>query len=88
MTLKNGFGKCSLFVLSHILYMFYHIYILSIILNLNMEKALFDWPIVLRYDCNNEVVRIERVSVEVMLHGTICNDDFFAQHSVAMLDQC
>ena len=23
--------------------------------NLNMEKALFDWPIVLRYDCNNEL---------------------------------
>ena len=37
MTLKNGFGKCSLFVL-------------SAKENPNMEKALFDWPIVFQYD--------------------------------------
>ena len=51
MTLKNGFGKCSLFVLSgqwmkrskHGLFVFPP-------KNPNMEKALFDWPIVLQYD--------------------------------------
>ena len=28
------------------------------------------------------------VLLKVMLHGTIRNDDFFVQHSVAMLEQC
>ena len=27
-------------------------------------------------------------AVKVMLHGTIRKDDFFVQHSVAMLKQC
>ena len=51
MTLKNGFGKCSLFVLSP-----NHEKIKTWALrfpskeNPNMEKALFDWPILLQYD--------------------------------------
>ena len=51
MTLKNGFGKCSLFVLSangwkdqNMASSF------SPKENPNMEKASFDWPIVLQYD--------------------------------------
>ena len=47
MTLKNGFGKCSLFLLSkHGLFAAKE--------NPNMEKALFDWPIVLQYDVNGK----------------------------------
>ena len=51
MTLKKGFGKCSLFVSSangwkdqNMASSF------SRQRNPNMEKALFDWPIVLQYD--------------------------------------
>ena len=45
MTLKNGFRKCSLFV-------FIKTWPLRFPAkeNPNMEKALFDWPIVLQYD--------------------------------------
>ena len=51
MTLKNGFGKCSLFVFfvlwmkrsKHCLFVFPPKRTL-------MEKALFDWPIVLQYN--------------------------------------
>ena len=59
MTLKNGFGKCLLFVLSAndekietgtLLFPAKE--------NPNMEKALFDWPIVLQYDvkANNRLL--------------------------------
>ena len=37
MDLKNGFGKCSLVMLISQW-------------NANMEKVLFDWPILLQYD--------------------------------------
>ena len=51
MTLKNGFGKRSLFVLSG-----NDLKIKTWTLRFptkespNMEKALFDWPIMLQYD--------------------------------------
>ena len=45
MTLKNGFGECSSFVLSA-----NGFGSVSRQRNPNMEKALFDWPIVLQYD--------------------------------------
>ena len=51
MTLKNGFSKCSLLVLTasgwkgqNMASLFSHQK------NPNMEKALFDWPIMLQYD--------------------------------------
>ena len=47
MTSKNGFGKCSLFVLSKIKTWTLRFPAKE---NPNMEKALFDWPIVLQYD--------------------------------------
>ena len=45
MTLKNGFGNCSLFVL-------------SANASPNMEKTLFDWPIVWQCDvkANNRLI--------------------------------
>ena len=55
MTLKNGFDKCALLVR----YLFYQpmdekikTWTLRFAAkeNPNMEKALFDWPIVLQYD--------------------------------------
>ena len=61
MTLKNGYGKCSLFVLSangcndqNIDFSF------SRGKNPNMEKALLDWPIVLQYDVNAKYRLISR----------------------------
>ena len=45
MTLKNGFGKSLLFVLPATRPLRF-----PAKENLNMEKALFDWPIVLQYD--------------------------------------
>ena len=59
MTVKNGFGKCLLFVLSAndgkietwtLLFPAKE--------NTNMEKALFDWPIVLQYEvkANNRLL--------------------------------
>ena len=51
MTLKNGFGKCSLFVLSANEWKDQSMdSSFSLQENPNMEKALFDWPIVLQYD--------------------------------------
>ena len=47
MTLKNGFGKCSLFVL-------------SAKENPDIEKALFDWPIVFQYDVKAKYRLISR----------------------------
>ena len=29
----------------------------------------------------------KQIRLKVMLQGTICNDDFLAEHSVAMLEQ-
>ena len=47
MTSKNGFGKCSLFVLSKIKTLTIRFPAKE---NPNAEKTLFDWPIVLEYD--------------------------------------
>ena len=47
MTSKNGFGKCSLFVLSKIKTWTLRVPAKE---NPNAEKVLFDWPIVLQYD--------------------------------------
>ena len=50
MTLKNGLGKCSLFVLSANEWKDQNTdSSFSLQENPNMEKALFDWPIVLQY---------------------------------------
>ena len=55
MTLKNGFRKCSLFV-------FIKTWPLRFPAkeNPNMEKALFDWPIVLQYDVRAKYLLIFR----------------------------
>ena len=55
MTLKNGFRKCSLFV-------FIKTWPLRFPAkeNPNMEKALFDWPIVLQYDVKAKYRLISR----------------------------
>ena len=45
MTLKNGFGKCSLFVLSK-----HGLFVFQPKKNLIWKKALLNWPIVLQYD--------------------------------------
>ena len=51
MTLKKGFGKCSFFVLSANGWKVQNMASsFSRQRNPNMEKALFDWPIVLQYD--------------------------------------
>ena len=51
MTLKNGFHKCLLFVLSENGWKEQNMdSSFSTKENPNMEKALFDWPIVLQYD--------------------------------------
>ena len=51
MTLKNGFGKCSLFVLTPMDEKIKTWPLrFSAKENFNMEKALFDWPIVSQYD--------------------------------------
>ena len=51
MTLKNGFGKCLLFVLSASGWKDQNVDSSFLTKeNPNMEKALFDWPIVLKYD--------------------------------------
>ena len=55
MTLKNGFRKCSLFYQpmdQKIKKWTLHFLAKE---NPNMEKALFDWPIVLQYDLKKEV---------------------------------
>ena len=49
MTLKNGFGKCSLFVLSVKKIKTWPIHFPAK-KTPNIEKALFDWPIVLQYE--------------------------------------
>ena len=60
MTLKNGFGKCSLFVLSPSGLKTPRFPAKE---NLNMEKALFDWPIVLQYDVKAKYRLISRSRV-------------------------
>ena len=52
MSLKNGFGKCSLFIFFHPLDEKIKTWLLLFPAkeNPNMEKALFDRPIVLQYD--------------------------------------
>ena len=50
MTLKNGFGKCSLFVLSVNGWKDQNMdSSFSRQENPNMEKAVFDWPMLLQY---------------------------------------
>ena len=63
MTLKNGFGKCSLFVFS-VNGRKDQIWTLRFPAkeNPNMEKALFDWPIVLQYDVKAKYRLISRQS--------------------------
>ena len=66
MTLKNGFGKFSLFVLSAngMFYqpMKYQTWTLRFPANEipNMEEALFDWPIVLQYDVKGKYRLVSR----------------------------
>ena len=61
MTLKNGFGKCSLFVLAAVDEM-----IKTWPLRFpakekpNIEKALFDWPLLLHYDIKAKYLLISR----------------------------
>ena len=61
MTLKNSFGKCSLFVYQP---MDEKIKTWPLRFpakeNPNMEKALFDWPIVLQYDVKAKYRLISR----------------------------
>ena len=61
MTMKNGFGKCSLFVFS-VNGRKDQIWTLRFRAkeNPNMEKALFDWPIVLQYDVKAKYRLISR----------------------------
>ena len=61
MSLKSGFGECSSFVLSangwkdqNMASSFSHQR------NANMEKALFDWPLVLQYDVKEKYRLISR----------------------------
>ena len=61
MTLKNGFGECSLFVLSASGWKSQNMdSSFSRQRNPNMEKALFDWPIVLQYDVKAKYRLISR----------------------------
>ena len=55
MTLKNGFGESLLFVLPATRPLRF-----PAKENLNMEKALFDWPIVLQYDVKAKYRLISR----------------------------
>ena len=61
MTLKNGFGKCSLFILSA---NGWNVKTWPLGFpakeNPNMDKALFDWPIVLQYDVKAKYQLISR----------------------------
>ena len=61
MTLKNGFGKCLFFVFS-VSGRKDQIWTLRFPAkeNPNMEKALFDWPIVLQYDVKAKYRLISR----------------------------
>ena len=63
MTLKNGFGKCSLFVFS-VNGRKDQIWTLRFPAkeNPSKEKALFDWPIVLQYDVKAKYRLISRQS--------------------------
>ena len=61
MTLKkNSFGKCSLFVLSANGWKDQNMDSFPVKENPNMEKALFDWPIVLQYDVKAKYQLISR----------------------------
>ena len=59
MTLKNGFGKCSLFALSAYGWKDQNMDS-SFLENPNMGKELFDWPIVLQYDVKAKYRMISR----------------------------
>ena len=60
MILKNGFGKCSLFVLSANDEKNKTWTLRFPPKNRNMEKALFNWPIVLQYDVKAKYRLISR----------------------------
>ena len=59
MTLKNGFGKCSLFDISK-----HGLFVFPPKKNLIWKKALFNWPIALHYDVKkvlgHEVFQLKR----------------------------
>ena len=70
MTLKNDFGKCSLFVLSFVFFFLFfwkdqNMDSFPAKENANMEKALFDRPIVLQYDVK---ARYRLISREFFAH--------------------
>ena len=62
MTLKNGFGKCSSFVLSANGWKDRNMHSLRFPAkeNPNKQKELFDWPIVLQYDVKAKYRLISR----------------------------
>ena len=61
MTLKNGFGKCLLFVLLANGWKDKNFALLFPTKeNPNIEQALFDWPIVLQYDMKAKCRLISR----------------------------
>ena len=61
MTLKNGLGKCSFVCfISQWMKRSKHGLFVFLPKNPNMEKALFDWPIVLQYDVKAKYRLISR----------------------------
>ena len=62
MGLQNGFGQCSLFFFCQPMDEKFKIYQIRFPAkeNTNMEKALFDWPIVLQYDVKAKYRLISR----------------------------
>ena len=62
MTLKNGFGKCSLFFFYQQMDEKIKTWLARFPAkeNPNLEKALFDWPIVLQYDIKVKYPLISR----------------------------
>ena len=67
MTLKNGFRKCSLFVSIKTWPLRF-----PAKENPNMEKALFDWPIVLQYDVRAKYLLIfRRFSEMTFFHPSV-----------------
>ena len=70
MTSKNGFGKCSLFVLSKIKTLTLRFPAKE---NPNVEKALFDWPIVLEYDVKAKYRLISGKFLGIkVFHPSVC----------------
>ena len=73
MTSKNGFGKCSLFVLSKIKTLTLRFPAKE---NPTVEKALFDWPIVLEYDVKAKYRLISGKLLGIkVFHPSVCSID-------------